>query len=131
MFVIMRTLIIRSRTRRLKKLSRRHNFQPVSVGIFDEVNAHRFVFKADAAHLAVFCVCGFKVIRAESQMKLAFAKIIFLRMFAQPRQFQFKVFGGVRHIDDDERTVRSVFAAHFMKAKRLAIKGDVSRLLTL
>ena len=62
----------------LKKLSRRHNFQPVSVGIFDEVNAHRFVFKADAAHLAVFCVCGFKVIRAESQMKLAFAKIIFL-----------------------------------------------------
>ena len=73
---------------------------------------------------AIMTTYFIKVIRAESQMKLAFAKIIFLRMIAQPRQFQFKGFGGVRHIDDGERTVRSIFAAHFMKAKRLAIKGD-------
>ena len=41
------------------------NFQPISVGIFNEIDAHRFVFKADAAHLAVFLVRGGEIIRAE------------------------------------------------------------------
>ena len=39
----------------------RQNFKPIAVGVFDEINSHFVIFKADASHFLVLFVCLVKV----------------------------------------------------------------------
>ena len=47
----------------------RNNFNPIPVWVFDEVDAHGRVFKADAAHGGVFLVRGGHIRHSEREMK--------------------------------------------------------------
>ena len=124
MFVNVRTLNTATRTGRSKYLPCGHNLQPVSIGVFDEINAHRSVFEANAAHFAVQRMRRVKIIRAEGKVEFALTKIIFLRMIAQPRQFELEAERIVCHIDNDKGAVCGVFAAHLMQTECLLIEGD-------
>ena len=63
------------------------------VRIFNEIDAHFRVFKANAAHFFMLLVSCFIIICFKCQMKFTFAKIICLRVFLKPGQFQFKITG--------------------------------------
>ena len=124
MFVNIRTLNTAKRTGRAEYLPCGHNLQPVSIRVFDEINAHRSVFEANAAHFAVQRMRRVKIIRAEGKVEFTFTEVIFLRMIAQPRQFKLEAERIVCHVDNDEGTVRGVFAAHLMQTECLLIEGD-------
>ena len=82
MFVYIRMLGLTAWHKRFKCSFCRDDLQPVAVRVFDKINAHRGVFKADAVHLAVQRVRGVKIVCSEGKMELAFAEVIFLRMVA-------------------------------------------------
>ena len=69
------------------KLPLRQNLKPVAVRIFDEVDAHRLIFKADAAHLLVLFVRRVKIVRPKCEVEFALAEVIRLRMILQPSEF--------------------------------------------
>ena len=54
-----------------KSLSLWQNLQPVAIRVFDEIDAHGFIFKANAAHLLVLFVRFLKVIRLKCQVEFA------------------------------------------------------------
>ena len=88
--------------KQVRLFPRRDNFQPVSIRVGDEINAHGRIFKADAAHFLMKLVGFFEILRAEGQVELAFAQVIAFRMILQPGQFQLKIAPVITHIDDDE-----------------------------
>ena len=124
MFVNIRTLSAATRTEQPKYSPCGHNLQPVSIGVFNEVNAHRSVFEANAAHFAVQRMRRVKIIRAEGKVEFTFTEVIFLRMIAQPRQLKLEAERIVCHVDNDEGAVCGVFAAHLMQTECLLIEGD-------
>ena len=62
------------------------DFQPVIVRIVDEINPHFGIFKADAAHFLVLCVCSIEIRSLKSKMEFIFAKVVGLLAVAQPSQ---------------------------------------------
>ena len=68
-------------------------------------------------------MCSLKIAGAESQMELALAEIVFLRVITQPRQLQFEIGCFTLEEGNDERTVLSSFATYFLQAQRLAQHG--------
>ena len=48
----------------------RYDLQPVAVRVLDEVDPHRRVLVADAAHLLVAAVRAHEVLRGEGEMEL-------------------------------------------------------------
>ena len=49
-----------------------NDFQPVAVRIGDKIDAHCRIFKADAVHFLVLCVCGIEIIHAEGKVEQDF-----------------------------------------------------------
>ena len=47
------------------------NLQPVAIRVFDEIDAHGFIFKANATHLLMLFMRFFKVIRLKCQVEFA------------------------------------------------------------
>ena len=101
-----------------------NDFQPIAIRVGDEIDAHRFVFIADAAHFLMQRVCRIKIFCTESQMEFALTKVIALGMIAQPGQFQFEIRGVVAQESDDERAISCRLAAHFVQAERLSVECD-------
>ena len=64
----------------------RDDFEPVIVRIVDEIDAHFGIFKADAAHFLVLCVCSIEIRSLKSKMEFIFAKVVGLLAVAQPSQ---------------------------------------------
>ena len=64
----------------------RDNFKPVIVRIVDEIDAHFGIFKADAAHFLMLCMCRIEILCLKRKMEFIFAKIIRLLAVAQPSQ---------------------------------------------
>ena len=82
------------------------DFNPVAVGVVDEIEVHRAVFKADAAHFFVQGMRGGLVLHAHGEVNLVVAQVIGLGAVAQPGQLQLKRRGAVGEIDQDEGAVR-------------------------
>ena len=64
----------------------RDDFEPVIVRIVDEIDAHFGIFKADAAHFLVLCMCRIEILCLKSKMEFIFAKVVGLLAVAQPSQ---------------------------------------------
>ena len=86
----------------------RNDFQPVAVRIRDEIDSHRRIFKADAAHLFVEFMCCFKIICAESEMEFTVTQIIGAVEISQPGQLQFEICGFVSEIYDNKGAILCV-----------------------
>ena len=54
----------------------RDYFQPIVIRIADEVNAHCFVFKADAAHFFVFGMGSVVIVYFERQVEFVVAQVV-------------------------------------------------------
>ena len=67
-------------------LGLRDDFKPIIIGIVDEIDAHFGIFKADAAHFLVLCVCSIEIRSLKSKMEFIFAKVVGLLAVAQPSQ---------------------------------------------
>ena len=80
-------------------LGGRDNFEPVIVRIVDEIDAHFGIFKADAAHFLVLCVCRIEILRLKSKMEFIFAKVVGLLAVAQPSQLQCEIGFAVAQIN--------------------------------
>lgn len=65
-----------------------NDFQPVAVRVGDKIDAHCRIFKADAVHFLVLCVCGIEIIHAEGQVELVVTEVVRLVPVAQPRQLE-------------------------------------------
>ena len=64
------------------------DLQPVAVGVFDEVNSHICIFKADTAHLPVLRKSGVKIIYRKCKVDLVVAQLIGAVHVPQPGQLQ-------------------------------------------
>ena len=103
------------------------HFNPVAVGVTDEIEAHLIVFVADAAHLFVHGAC-FVVVAgyAQTDVKFAFAQVIGVRMVAEPSEFKFEIREGVGEIDNFEGAFGSVDFAVGEEAECFAIEGNAA-----
>ena len=66
----------------------RNDFQPVIVRVVDEIDAHFWILKTDAAHFFVFFMSGIVICNGESQMEFVFTQVIRLFSVTKPCQFQ-------------------------------------------
>lgn len=95
----------------------RKNLDPVIVRVGDEVQAHRFILVADAAHLPVagpYLVVVFG--DPEAQVELTFPKVVWLWMVPEPCELQLETCLPVTQEYQDEGAVFSYFPAGFMQA---------------
>ena len=90
----------------------------------DEIEVHRAVFKADAAHLLVQGMRGGFVLHAHGEVDLVVAQVIGLGAVAQPGQLQLKRRGAVGEVDQDEGAVRRFLPAVFLEAECFVIKRE-------
>ena len=79
-----------------------NDLQPVAVRVFDEVDVHGRILKADAAHFAVLFVCGVKIAHGKCHVELTLAQIVGLGMILQLGQLKQKAAVLALKIDDDE-----------------------------
>ena len=63
----------------------REYFEPVSVGVGDEIESHLKILVTDAAHLFVELVSRFVILDAECKVELALSEIVRLRVIGEPR----------------------------------------------
>lgn len=54
----------------------RDDFYPVAVGILDKIDAHRFIFKANAPHFLMTGMRGFHIIYRKGQVEFIIPQII-------------------------------------------------------
>ena len=66
----------------------RNYFQPVAVRVYDEIDAHRFVFIADASHFFMLGVEPFVVIGVEGEVEFIFAEIVLLGAALNPSKLK-------------------------------------------
>ena len=100
----------------------RHDLQPVSVRVFDEVESHGFVLEADASHLFMQLVGRFIIISAEGQMEFLFTDVVLLRVIPQPGQFDLEIIVLAADVHDDEGSVLRDLPALFRQPQRLLIE---------
>ena len=67
------------------------NLQPVAIRVFNEIDAHGFIFKANAAHLLVLFVRFLKIIRLKCQMEFTLSQVVSLGVVFQPGKLQLKI----------------------------------------
>ncbi len=65
-----------------------YDFQPVSIGISNEIDAHCRILIADTAHCFMFFICRIIIVRVERQMEFTIAQIIWPLHILQPCQLQ-------------------------------------------
>ena len=104
----------------------RYNFDPVAIRIFNKINSHAWIFKADHAHFLMFTMGFFKVIRCKGEVELPFSQIIFFFSVFQFRQFQLKMPQVILQIDQLEAAVRRRMPARDVQAERLFRKIPAS-----
>lgn len=92
------------------------DFDPVAVGVFDEVDPHVGVFEADAAHGGVFGVEGIVVFGAEGEMELFVAEVVGFGAVAEPGELELKVALVVGEIDNLEGAILGVDVAALLEA---------------
>ena len=104
-------------------LTGRYDFQPVTIGIGDEIDAHSLVLIADTAHFLVMGVSGFKIIGPECQVEFVVPQVIrFLPVF-KPGQVQLvRGLSLVALVDDGK--VRFFNPAYFFQVQGLFIEGQ-------
>ena len=99
----------------------RQDLDPVAIRISDEVDAHREVFVADAAHLLVLLVRGVEVVRCDGEVKFVLAEVVGLLAVVEPGELEL-----VRRLtavgEVDEREIRGVQPAGFLEAERLLVE---------
>lgn len=101
---------------------RRYYLAPIPIGIFDEVNAHGFIFIADAIHRLVLCFRSLVVFRCEGEVDFVVAQFIRSFAVAEPGEFQKERGFAVGKIDDQERAVFCLNAARFLEAERPVVE---------
>ena len=92
----------------------RDNLDPVSIRIFDEINAHICVFKADTAHVLVSFQRSFVVVYAKRQMELIIPKVIWAFPFLQPSELQLMACLIIAQIDDNKAAIRRFVPLFFL-----------------
>lgn len=92
------------------------DFDPIAVGVFDEVDAHVGVFEADAAHGGVFGVEGIVVFGAEGEVELFVAEVVGFGAVAEPGELELKVALVVGEIDNLEGAILGVDVAALLEA---------------
>ena len=75
----------------LRIISLWQNLQPVAIRVFNEIDAHGFIFKANAAHLLMLFVRFFKIIRLKCQMEFTLSQVVSLGVVFQPGKLQLKI----------------------------------------
>jgi hypothetical protein len=99
-----------------------NDLHPISVGILDEVNAHRRVFITHATHLLVMREGGGVVVGYQSQMKLIIPKIVGFRTVSKPGQFKFVRSSCVTQKNEYEAFVGRLNSPGLDKIQRIAIE---------
>ena len=99
----------------------RQDLDPVAIRISDEVDAHREVFVADAAHLLVLLVCGVEVVRCDGEVEFVLAEVIGLLAVVEPGELELvRRLSAVREVDECE--IRGVQAVRFLEAERFFVE---------
>ena len=92
------------------------NFNPVTVGVFDEIESHIVVFVAYHTKLFVVGTHGIVVAcNAHTQVELTFTKVVGLWVVFEPCQFEKEAGGIVGEINDDERAILGIDAAFLLE----------------
>ena len=99
-----------------------NDFQPVAVRVGDKIDAHCRIFKADAVHFLVLCVCGIEIIHAEGQVELVVTEVVRLVPVAQPRQLEQMRRYAIGQVYNNEAAVRCIDTAGFGQTESLLIK---------
>ena len=102
------------------------DFDPIAVGVFDEVDAHVGVFEADAAHGGVFGVEGGVVLGAEGEVELLVAEVVGFGAVAEPGELEEEVALAVGEVDDLEGAVLGVDVAALLEAEGLFVEGKAA-----
>ena len=102
------------------------DFDPVAVGIFDEVDAHVGVLEADTAHGGVFGVEGIVVLGTEGEVELLVAKVVGFGAVAEPGELKLEVALMVGEVDNLEGTVFGIDVAALLEAEGLFIEGKAA-----
>ena len=90
-----------------------YDFQPVVIGVIDEINTHFWIFKTDAAHFFVFFMSSVVICNGKSQMEFVFAQVIRFFSVTKPCQFQLKICHAIAQINQFPAAVRGFFPAYF------------------
>ena len=95
------------------------DFDPVAVGVFDEVDAHVGILEADAPHGGVLGVEGIVVLGTEGEVELLVAEVVGFGAVAEPGEFELEIALMVGEVDNLEGAVFGVDVAALLEAEGL------------
>ena len=99
------------------------DFDPVAIGVFDEVDAHVGILEADAPHGGVLGVEGIVVLGAEGEVEFLVAEVVGFGAVAEPGEFELEIALMVGEVDNLEGAVFGVDVAALLEAEGLFIEG--------
>ena len=102
------------------------DFDPIAVGVFDEVDAHVGVLEADATHGGVFGVEGIVVLGTEGEVELLVAEVVGFGAVAEPGEFELEIALMVGEVDNLEGAVFGVDVATLLETEGLFIEGKAA-----
>lgn len=105
-------------------LFRGEDFNPLAVGVGDEVQAHAGVLPDDAAHLLVKLVEGVEIVHGECDAGVLAAVVVRLYLAAISGELDLEGRLVVRHEGVGPGAVLGAHLAHHLHAERLLIEPD-------
>src|SRR5699024_1032037 len=95
----------------------RHNLQPVSIRVFNEINSNIRILKANASHLFMKFVGLVEISSTESQMELTVYQIVISVKVPEPGKLQLKICSVISKIHNDKGAIFCLCAAFFFQTK--------------
>jgi hypothetical protein len=100
------------------------DFNPIVVGIVDEVDSHFFVFIAYATHLFMQGMSGGKIVHDKRQVKFIVPQVIGFFPVSHPGKFELMAGFAIAEKNKDEASVGGLFSADLSQLKSIPIEAD-------
>lgn len=109
------------------KLVLRENFDPVTVGVADEVESHVMVLIADATHGAVVRT-PLVVVTGDTQAEvvLKVSEVVGFGTVTKPCELESEVRLSITEVDEDKRAIGCFFAAYLMEPEGSVVKVETT-----